>query len=291
MDQQEFPRYQSPQKPIALSQNETKYKNMRLMLLMTFILSAANCLTLVLLDMFFCLSAYTPLVFIAVGSQMATEMGSMIFYIIAALFALITIVPFLLCYIFSKKHVGWMIAGLVLFSADTLFLVVDLVTAFSATLLYCLVFHVYIVVTLAMGVKYGLAVKKEKEAVTNIDGTMDPYAATETYVPQADGSFAYSTENAYTDVRRTVTVIRKKSFMGCAVPFICYAGNRQVCSLKNGKSDTFEATGESFILRAGSSNGLVVGEIQVPAGTENVTFEISMKMGMVTNTLEFRQIF
>ena len=289
MNQQEFSNPHRPQQPIALSQSETKYKNMRLMLLFTFILSVVNCLSLFLADMFFYLSAYTPLVFISVGAQMAAELGSSIFYIVAAVFALIILVPYLLCYIFSKKHVGWMIAGLVLFSVDTLLLFVDLITAFNSTLLICFAFHVYIVVTLAMGVKYGLDMKKEQAAMAN--DPADLYAApVETYVPQSDGSFTYSTDSAYANVRRSITIIRKKSFVGCAVPYICYAGNRQVFSLKNGKADTFEATGDSFIFRVGTSNGLVTGQIQVPAGSENLTYEVVMKMGMVTNSLEIHQV-
>lgn len=289
MNAQQFPNQNHPPKTIAMSQNETKYKNMRLMLLMTFILSALNCLTLILADFMFYLTAYTPLVFIVSGAELAAQAGSVLFYAVGAVFAFVLLVPFLLCYIFSKKYVGWMIAGLVLFSADTLLLLLDVVTAFNSTLFICLIFHAYIIWTLALGVKYGLAVKKERAAMTDTswDGAVEPVA---TYVPQTDGSFAYSTDSAYADVRRRITVIRKKSFVGCAVPLICYAGNRQVCSLKNGATDTFEVTGEGFVLRAGSSNGLVTGETQVPAGTEDLTYEISMKMGMVANYLEIKPI-
>lgn len=288
MNQQDFPRYHEAQKTIAISQNETKYKNMRLMILLTLIFSLVNCVTVLAIDTFYYFSAYLPLVFIATGVNFYVGTGMMIFYVVAVVLALVTLIPYLLAYIFSKKQVGWMIAALVLFSVDTLLLLVDVIVAFSSALLICLLFHVYIIVMLAMGVKYGKLVKQEKEAAQAAAPYADPYAA------QMDGAETASTDetidNAAANVRRTITVIRKKSFNGCAIPFECYVGNRPVFSLKNGKSDSFEATGESFVLRAGSSNGMVVGEITVPAGESNLTYELSMKMGMVTNSLVFKEI-
>lgn len=288
MNQQEFPRYHEPMKPIALSQNETKYKNMRLVLLMTLILSVVNCVSVLVADTFFYFSAYLPLLLIIFGASYTAYTGAAVFYIIFAVLALLTLVPYLLCYIFSKKHVGWMIAALALFSVDTVLLLVDLITAFDTAWLICFLIHLYVIFTLAMGVKYGLAVKKEKAADA---ATEDTYVQPdEAYVPDVDGSHTEPVDNTLAEARRTITVIRKKSFVGCAVTFACYADNRQVFTLKNGKTDVFEATGESFVLRAGDAGGLVTGEIPVPAGTDNLTFEVSMKMGMVTNYLEFKQI-
>ncbi len=288
MNQQDFPRYHEAQKSIAISQNETKYKNMRLMILLTLIFSLVNCVSVLALDTFYYFSAYIPLVFIATGVNFYGGTGMMVFYVVAVVLALVTLVPYLLAYIFSKKQVGWMIAALVIFSVDTLMLLVDVVLAFNVALLICLLFHVYIIVMMAMGVKYGKLVKQEREAEQAAGIHADPYAAqingTETAV---EGEI---TDNAAADVRRTITVIRKKSFSGCAIPFECYVGNRPVFALKNGKSDTFEATGESFVLRAGSSNGMVVGEVIVPAGESDLTYELSMKIGMVTNSLVFKEI-
>lgn len=290
MNQENLPRYHQAPKNISMSQNETKYKNMRLMLLSTLILSALNCITVFALDMFYYFSAYLPFVLVAVGKVFLEEVanGEIVFVVYTAL-AVIMLIPYLLCYIFSKKHVGWMIAGLVIFSVDTGFLLVDLITGFNVTLAICMVFHVYIIVTLALGIKYGLKVKQERENAT-VDATADAYGPEGAYMPQADGSYAPAEESPYANVRRTVTVIRKKAFVGAAVALYCYAGSTQVCTLKNGKSADFEATGDTFILRAGTSNGLVTGEIQIPAGTENLTYEVSMKMGALANTLAFRQI-
>ncbi len=59
-------------------------------------------------------------------------------------FAVLVLVPYLLCWIFSKKRRGWMIAALVLFAVDTGALVVD--TLGSDDVLYNLpdlLFHIW----------------------------------------------------------------------------------------------------------------------------------------------------
>lgn len=289
MNQQDFPRYHEAQKTIAISQNETKYKNMRMMILVTLIFSLINCVSLLLANTFYLFSAYIPLVFISSGVSLYAETGLIAFYIVATVLAIVTLIPYLLAFIFSKKHLGWMIAALVIFSVDTLMLLVDALMTFDSALIVCLLIHIYILVMLALGVKYGKLVKQEREAEMAAAGAhMDPYA-----MQTVEGEAAVEAEVAHNpaaDVRRTITVIRKKSFVGCALPFDCYVGTRSVFSLKNGKSDTFEATGESFVLRAGTSNGMVVGEVVVPEGADNLTYEISMKMGMLTNFLEIKDV-
>ena len=294
MNQPNPPRFHEVPTALPMSQTETKYKNMRNILLMTLILSAVNCVSLLVADMFFYVSAYLPLLIIAFGAQYTAVTGASAFYIVSAVLSMVILVPYLLCYIFSKKHVGWMIAAMSLFAVDTLLLGIDLIAAFNSTLLICMVFHVYILVMLIMGVKYGLSLKKEKEAAgVPMDGQIPemPFGQPGTeYVPNPDGTYEYVNQSEYANVTRTVTVNRKKSFVGCAVPFAVYIGGQQVALLKNGQSATLEVTGESFVLRAGSTNGMVVGEIVVPAGEQNLTYEVVMKTGFVTNTLEFTQV-
>lgn len=69
--------------------------------------------------------------------------------------AVLVLVPYLLCWIFSKKRRGWMIAALVLFAVDTGALVVD--TLGSDDVLYNLpdlLFHIWVLVYLVLGVKH-----------------------------------------------------------------------------------------------------------------------------------------
>ena len=286
MNQQNFPRYHDPNPIIAQSQSETKYKNMRLILLTMFILSAVNCISLVLMDTFFYLSAYLPFVLIIQGYQYSVAYASYAFYLVFALLALISIVPYLLCYIFSKKKVGWMIAALVMFSLDTLLNLADLLLAPSVLTGVTLAFHVYVLVSLAMGVKYGLDMKKEQAEGATV-APADPYGM---YMQTPEAPVDGTAADAYADIRRTITVTRKKSFVGCAIPYAVYVDNRQVAMLKNGQTASFEVSGAAFTLRAGSTNGMLVGHIAVPAGMDHSNYEIATKMGAVTNTLVITQV-
>ena len=276
------------QKNIALSQSETKYKNMRLMILTLFVLSIINCVSLALIDTFFYFSAYFPFILIVEGYSLAVETGAMIFYIVFCILALISIIPYILCYIFSKKHVGWMIAALALISVDSILMLIDLIYAPDGFMVVNFAFHVYMVVTLALGVKYGFDVKKEKAAEAAAQASDLPVE--EAFIPQADGTYAYVSDSTLGETTRSITVTRKKSFVGCAIPFVVYINNQQVAVLKNGQSATFEATGAGFKLRAGSTNGLVVGDTLVPAGDDNAAYEISVKMGVVTNSLVINRV-
>ena len=91
---------------------------------------------------------------------------------IAALFGaawadgvIIAIVVYFLCWLFSKKRVGWMAAALVLFCIDTVFMVAFYfyIEDFSGFL--DVAFHIYVLYYLIMGVRYGTALKKLPEEV------------------------------------------------------------------------------------------------------------------------------
>lgn len=65
--------------------------------------------------------------------------------------AVVFIALYFLCWIFSKKQrVGWMIAALVLFIADTIILL--LIGGISVDLMMDYVFHVWVIVSLSRGV-------------------------------------------------------------------------------------------------------------------------------------------
>ena len=60
--------------------------------------------------------------------------------VIGAVIAAVLLVPYLLCWIFSKKHYGWMIAALVLFSLDSVWLLLN----FHISLILDILFHAYV---------------------------------------------------------------------------------------------------------------------------------------------------
>lgn len=106
--------------------------------------------------------------------------------VIGAVIAAVLLVPYLLCWIFSKKHYGWMIAALVLFSLDSVWLLLN----FHIGLILDILFHAYVLYYLIMGVRYGLLSRQAAEAeaaeaplpngtlTLNPDGTIADMSAT-----------------------------------------------------------------------------------------------------------------
>ena len=253
--------------------SRAKYQNNRLALLWIVIFSAINLISPLLLEIYFLFSAYIPQIILSVGYALFAETESTIFLIAAVVLGLLTLVPYLLCWIFSKKHVGWMIAALVMFSLDTAVFLLDFVSYAimgDLSMLADLIFHAIALIMLILAVKYGFDAKKEDASA-----------------PAAEDVAAFSTEAAFDTLPRTVTVTRKKSFVGCAVPIICYINGAEVCRLKNGETKSFTAPGCAFTLNAGFSNGFAASEaISVPAEAFSLSYQVSVKSGMMANRIE-----
>ena len=101
-----------------ISQNDAKYKNARLSLLLIVLFSVVNVFSMTFGDTYFLFSAFLPQILVMVGLELTYEAGDNLYMIVAMVMAVISIVPYLLCWIFSKKRVGWMIAALVFFILD-----------------------------------------------------------------------------------------------------------------------------------------------------------------------------
>lgn len=155
---------------------------------------------------YFC--AYIGAVIYHYPEKMATEIGTEITpeiatvcLVIGIVIAVLLLVSYLLCWIFSKRHYGWMIAALVLFSLDSIWLLIN----FDLYYIMDILFHTYVIYYLIMGVQNGIRVKKaEAEGDTgyidtaapelrfNPDGTLatPPVEAVETFetfeVPAAE---------------------------------------------------------------------------------------------------------
>lgn len=74
---------------------------------------------------------------------------------VCLVFALVCILLYFLCWIFSKKHYGWMIAALMFFIMDTLTMVGFMLLAQAMSGILDVVFHVWVLYYLIIGVKYG----------------------------------------------------------------------------------------------------------------------------------------
>lgn len=252
---------------IALSQNGAKYKNARYSLLIIVILSTVNLFSMIFADMYFLFSAYLPQILFYAGHALYSESGMIKFLIVADVFAVIAIIPYLLCWIFSKKRVGWMIAALVMFSLDSLLFLIDYIPYIAAGNfdgILDMVIRIWALGSLILGVKYGFRAKKEVEET--------PAISTDGDVPS---------EEVWQQTR-TVTVTRKKSFVGCAAPVVCHVNGREVCTLKNGETKNFAAPVGEFTLSASLSNGLGTGEVTVPAVIK-MEYDLKVKMGMTAS--------
>ena len=86
--------------------------------------------------------------------------------IVAIAFAVVVIAAYLLCFIFGKKHFGWLIAALILFSLDTIYFIYIIISAFDASMIIDIVFHLYVIYSLVMSVVNFFKLKNTAEEET-----------------------------------------------------------------------------------------------------------------------------
>ena len=142
---------------------EMKYKRSRANLLLVIIVSVVNLFTLALNGSYFLFSASIPAIPVELAMPM-TEEEVVVFsdFIVPIIIGIILTVPYLLCWVFSKKRAGWMIPALVFFSFDCLYiLMLTLIepTAFIIDIL----FHAWVMFYLITGVINGFKLKKMPE--------------------------------------------------------------------------------------------------------------------------------
>lgn len=137
-----------------------KYNTARSNLLLVVAFTAINLvLTVLESDMYFVFSASVPLILTMIGGELATIFATEAPYIISIVAAVAIIGIYLLCYFLSKKGRGWMIAALVLFSLDSLFLLLNI----SADAVIDLLFHAWVLYYLIVGVKNGGKLDEQPE--------------------------------------------------------------------------------------------------------------------------------
>lgn len=273
-------------------QKSNQYRSARGSLLTIVLLSVINVFSMIFSGSYFLFSAYLPQLFIYMGLDLAAESGDSLFLIVAGVFAVIVVVPYLLCWIFSKKHVGWMIGALCMFSLDSVLFLFDFVAFLQAgdfTMIIDLLIRVWAIVSLILGVKHGLAAKKEAE-----NAPLEADAA-----PAFAENGAAAPDAAYSGFQRPITLARQKAFAASLVPMACYVNGKEVCVLKNGESQTVYAPEEAFELKVmlvAANNGAfgvqpapTQGSITVDAGTAPLTYTLRMKSGLTTATIEITQ--
>lgn len=89
---------------------------------------------------------------------------------IAIVFLIVSMGAYVACFLLGKKHVGWMIAALVMFAIDTVFFIYNFLlliatdTTGAASSIIDLVFHAWALYYFIAGVVYFFKMKNEPEA-------------------------------------------------------------------------------------------------------------------------------
>lgn len=132
----------------------------------TFIIAVALTLVNVVLllfgsDTYFLFSITIPYQIVVTGmlytgklpieGEMTANMSEAAIIVFVAI-AVVILAVYFLCFLFSKKKVGWMIAGLILFVADTLYFLVAVISSFEVLALMDLLFHGIILAYFVRGV-------------------------------------------------------------------------------------------------------------------------------------------
>ena len=261
----------NPQKPSTLSflQNKNRYDQGRGALLAVVLLSLVNLISVTLSDVYFLFSSYVTQLLAVWGAILYEETQAVVFPVIFGIIGLISVIPYFLCYLFSKKRAGWMIAAFVLFGVDSLIFLVDFVSLIlvgEISMLMDLVIRIWVIVSLAQGVKYGLRVKKDEE---------------EGIASEQDGE--QSGEDVFDEmasVTRTITVTREKSFAGCALKLFIFTNGKEQESLKNGETQTVQIDGRECELVIMAANGAASDAVKIPAGYEGKRYTVKCKTGM-----------
>ena len=122
------------------TQKETKmntgkifdYKKIRSMFLTIAIFSIVNLFAITFSDRYFIFSSYFTQLIAYVGAEFYIEFNQEIIVLIGFVgLGIVSVIPYVLCFILSKKRIGWQIAGLALFAIDSLLFLIDFVSLLS----------------------------------------------------------------------------------------------------------------------------------------------------------------
>ena len=138
-----------------------KYASARSNLMLMLVFTVVNIVLLVAnADIMLLFSATVP--YVAAGLAAVDESGFLLIPCLAV--AALSLAGYLICWIFSKKHFGWMIAALVMFILDSLCMVGLYVLGGNiAEGILDVVIHIWVLYYLIIGVRYGAKLRKLPE--------------------------------------------------------------------------------------------------------------------------------
>ena len=167
-----FKKQAQPATPLSpRSGLERKYASSRANLWLVVITSLLNLFFIAFNNSYFLFSPSMPPLFVELTLLEAGEAGvEMSALVVPFILGSVLTLPYLLCAIFAKKHVGWMIAALVFFSIDCIYLV----AMYELTsIIIDILFHAWILFYLITGVINGFKLRKmpEEEPIPAEDTT------------------------------------------------------------------------------------------------------------------------
>lgn len=246
---------------ITQVQNNMKYKQAKGSLLAIILFSFVNLFAITFTDSYFLFSAYFTQLF-GYMAWMAVEEAAMGLAFVFIFIGALTLVPYLLCFIFAKKHYGWLIGALVMFSIDTVMLLIDSISAIAAgdvSFVLDILFHAYALFAIGSAIAAGKKAKKSNEEAMNA-----PAVNTEV-------------SPELTLERRKVVIEREKKFVGCAVMFICFIDGNEVVGVKNGETVEFNIDGNPHELAIMIGDTGKAASIQIREGLSTVNIKVSAK--------------
>ena len=149
----------------AIGKLEQQYKVSRMNLLLVLAFTFINMILALAKASFYMLfSASIPFELTVLGVLMADDYGIGFTVFLFGL-SVVLLLPYLLSFIFSKKHFAWMIAALVWFSLDSVLFLILVVMAggWDFSILLDFFFHAWIMFYLINGVRYGYKLRQLKK--------------------------------------------------------------------------------------------------------------------------------
>lgn len=169
-------------------QMEKRYKSARMNLLLAIILTVVNVVLLLAgSDSMLLFSISVPFYAVILGYAM----GGSVMLTTGCVIAVVMLTVYLLCWIFSKKHKGWLIAALVLFVVDTIVMGLMYLWLGDISGILDVVIHGLVIFYLAMGIYSAGELKYMPEEETVFEETQEDLSQFSQPLRRADEDVKY----------------------------------------------------------------------------------------------------
>lgn len=261
----------------SISQKKIKnYKNGITSIILFAALSVVNVFLYAISESYFLFSSYISLIV----TSALVEFGA-----VAIIASLVLVAPYVVFAILSRKRPWAMIAALALVVIDTLFLVIISLLTWDPEVILSsivdIVCHAVIIVELAIAVANKEAVKlmeaaklKGEEFPDQVKTEVLPNGQVVTVLEDTDVFSDVQNDSALANVKRKITVTRKKAYVNGGLKFGVVMDGVEVVQLKNGETANIMVSGSAhaFCIQLQDYNS---NYLQIPAGTEDRAYVVT----------------